>query len=209
MKRALLALVALCLAVACARVPVVRAPAPAARTDVYVLLASADGTTGALVITSGGQERTLDRPLAGAKVEQAGAIQYASVTEAEVAAIFALALAAQPPRPLSFTLYFLLGSDELTADSQRVVADIVSEVGRRPAPEVVVIGHTDTMGTHEYNDRLSLQRAERVRTRLLERGLGISAGNVYAVGRGKRDLLVPTADQVAEPRNRRVELVVR
>jgi outer membrane protein OmpA-like peptidoglycan-associated protein len=209
MRRVVLGLMVLGLAAACARVPVMRVSAPAARTDVYVLLASADGTTGVLVVTSDGQARTLDRAFAAAKVGTPGAIEPATVTEAEVKTMFGSALDAQPPRPVSFTLYFLLDSDELTAESQRVVDDIVSEIGRRPVPEVVVIGHTDTTGTPEYNDRLSLQRAERVRARLLARGLGISAGSVYAVGRGKRELLVATADQVAEPRNRRVELVVR
>ena len=82
-------------------------------------------------------------------------------------------------------------------------------MARRPAPEVVVIGHTDTTGSDDYNDRLSLQRAERIRARLLQRGLGIPPDNVVAVGRGKRELLVPTPDQVAEPKNRRVELHIR
>lgn len=207
MRRAAIALAVLCLAAACARVPVLRPEA--SRTDVYVLLPGAGGTTGALVVTSDGQAHTLDRAFAAAKLGKPGAIEASTITESEVSTIFGATLAAQPPRPTSFTLYFPLASDELTPESERVVADVVAEIARRPVPEVVVIGHTDTTGTDEYNDRLSLQRAERVRARLLERGLGIASNDVFAVGRGKRELLVPTGDQVAEPRNRRVELVVR
>jgi outer membrane protein OmpA-like peptidoglycan-associated protein len=203
MRGAALALAVLALG-ACARVPVEQ---PTARTDFYALLPSVGG--GSLVVMSEGQVQTLDRPFSAAKLEKAGAITPAATTESEVRGIFGPALTAQPPRPVSFVLYFLLDSDALTPESERIVADVASEIARRPVPEVVVIGHTDTTGTDEHNDRLSLQRAERIRVLLLARGLGISASNVLAAGRGKRELLVPTADQVAEPRNRRVELVVR
>ena len=206
MRRAILVLGALFFAASCARVPVVlQPPRVALRTDYYVLLPG----PGALVVMSDGQTQTLDQPYRAARIGKPGAIETSTATEADVKASFGDALAAQPPRPVSFLLYFLENSDALTPDSERVVGDVVNEISRRPAPEVVVVGHTDTTGTHEYNDRLSLQRAERVRARLLTRGLGIAESNVFAVGRGKRDLLVPTPDQVAEPKNRRVELVVR
>ena len=58
-----------------------------------------------------------------------------------------------------------------------------------------------------FNDALARQRAETVRAALIARGA--RAENIVAIGRGKRELLVPTADGVAEPRNRRVEIVVR
>jgi outer membrane protein OmpA-like peptidoglycan-associated protein len=216
MRRAALVLALLVVAAACARVPVVRAPVaapppapPAARPDLYVLLPGANGSPGALVVTSGGQVQTLDRAFTAAKVERPGAITPVATTEAEVLAIFGAVLSAQPPRPVSFVLFFMLDSDALTPESERIVGDVVSEIARRPVPEVLVIGHTDTMGTGEHNDRLSLQRAQRIRTRLLQRGLGLPPDRVLATGRGERELLVPTADQVAEPRNRRVELVVR
>ncbi len=71
----------------------------------------------------------------------------------------------------------------------------------------MVIGHTDTVGGLAYNDKLSLARAERLREMLV--GLGISGERVGAAGRGKRELLVPTEDNISEPRNRRVEINVR
>jgi len=71
----------------------------------------------------------------------------------------------------------------------------------------VVIGHTDTVGSLDYNDRLSHARAERLREMLV--GLGIPAGRIQAAGRGKRELLVPTEDNFSEARNRRVEISVR
>ena len=68
-------------------------------------------------------------------------------------------------------------------------------------------GHTDRVGSVADNDRLSLQRAEAVRAMLIQRG--IKASFLRAVGRGEREPLIPTADEQAEPRNRRVEVIVR
>jgi outer membrane protein OmpA-like peptidoglycan-associated protein len=77
----------------------------------------------------------------------------------------------------------------------------------RPVPDIVVTGHTDTVGTGEYNDKLSMQRAERVKAFLT--GIGIPPDRIQTAGRGERELLVPTADNIDEPRNRRVEINVR
>jgi OmpA-OmpF porin, OOP family len=74
-------------------------------------------------------------------------------------------------------------------------------------PDLVVIGHTDTVGSAAFNDTLSRQRAEVVRSALVARG--IAADRIVVVGRGERELVVITADNVAEPRNRRVEIQVR
>ena len=82
-----------------------------------------------------------------------------------------------------------------------------AEIASRPVPDVLVIGHTDTVGSDAVNDALSRQRAEVVRKALIARG--IAAENIVVVGRGKREPIVPTADGVAEPRNRRVEIIVR
>ncbi|HEV3009509.1 MAG TPA: OmpA family protein, partial [Burkholderiales bacterium] len=66
---------------------------------------------------------------------------------------------------------------------------------------------TDRVGKDADNDRLSLQRAERVRQSLVAQG--IAAERIRASGRGERELVTPTADGVDEPRNRRVEINVR
>ncbi|MGH6692492.1 MAG: OmpA family protein, partial [Gammaproteobacteria bacterium] len=80
-------------------------------------------------------------------------------------------------------------------------------VARRKVAEIAVIGHTDRVGLIEYNDTLSLRRAERVRKDFVSRGIPTGAINV--AGRGEREPVVPTADEVSEPRNRRVEINVR
>jgi outer membrane protein OmpA-like peptidoglycan-associated protein len=178
-----------------------------ARDDLYVLLPGQDGRTGALSVESGGQQAVLDQPYAAARVKEPGRVEPGAITEGEARQAFGAALAAQPGRPASFLLYFLEGRDDLTPESKQVVGSILTEITKRPAPEIVVIGHTDRVGTVPYNDALSLRRAERMRDELVK--AGIPAERISVAGRGEREPLVPTADEVAEPRNRRVEINVR
>jgi outer membrane protein OmpA-like peptidoglycan-associated protein len=72
---------------------------------------------------------------------------------------------------------------------------------------VQITGHTDTVGSTADNDVLSLKRAGEIREALAVQGLNLTI--TRAVGRGERELLVPTPDNTAEPRNRRVEIIVR
>jgi len=177
------------------------------RDDLYVLMPDKDGKTGVLSVESGGQQTVLDKPFASARVTEPGRVAAGAVTEQEARQAFGAALDAQPARPASFLLYFLEGRDDLTPDSRQLLARIVDEIARRPAPEIVVIGHTDRVGAVPFNDALSLRRAERVRDELVK--VGIVADRIRVEGRGEREPLVPTADEVAEPRNRRVEINVR
>jgi outer membrane protein OmpA-like peptidoglycan-associated protein len=124
-----------------------------------------------------------------------------------VQSLFGAALAAQPSRAAKFTLYFVAGKDEFTSESKRIVDGIFAEIAQRPVPDVLVVGHTDQVGSDQLNDALARQRAEIVRAELIRRG--IAPENVQAIGRGKREPVVPTADGVAEPLNRRVEIIVR
>ncbi len=71
----------------------------------------------------------------------------------------------------------------------------------------MVIGHTDTVGKAEANDELSLRRARAVGNLLVSKGF--PADLITPIGRGERELAVATADEVAEPRNRRVEILIR
>ena len=171
-----------------------------------VLLPDKDGKPTAVVVNQGGREVVLDKPYAATELTRADPWSYGA-SEAEVSRQFGAALGAQPSRPASFTLFFVEGSNELTAESKQTLEQVFADLKDRKVVDVVVVGHTDTVGTDQANDVLARQRAETIRDALISRG--ISAADVVATGRGKRELLVPTADNVAEPRNRRVEIVIR
>ena len=178
-----------------------------ATPDVAVLLPGAEGHTGAVAVKQKTTEALLDSPYAFAQSRRSGVPRTGYSNESEVQRTFGAALASMPPAPVSFIVYFLSGSDEFTDESKVEVEKLLAEMARRPAPEITVIGHTDRVGTQRTNDDLSLQRAERVRELLAKSG--IDAGKITVSARGEREPLIPTADEVPEPRNRRVEVNVR
>jgi OOP family OmpA-OmpF porin len=195
------------LAGACAAPPAPPPAAPPPRADLVVVLPDREGGVGAVVVQEGGHEVVLNTAYASAHTGAGGRLERGQTSPDEVRAVFADALAAEPPRPVTFILYFVEATDQFTPESQALVDHVLLAIVSRPAPELTVAGHTDAVGTDQYNDTLSLRRAERLRTLLIARG--IAPDSIRAIGRGKRELRVPTPDGVAEPRNRRVEITVR
>jgi outer membrane protein OmpA-like peptidoglycan-associated protein len=173
-----------------------------------VLLPGSDGHTGAVaVLNEDGSERgVLDQPYSQASVG-AGSVKPTTVSEQSVQGKYGTLLGALPPAPRVFVLYFREDSTELVAASRPELDLMFAEVAARSGAEVQVTGHTDRLGKREDNDLLSLRRATAVRDMLIERGMQPEL--VRAVGRGEREPLVETDDEVEEPRNRRVEITVR
>ena len=190
------------LAAACASAP--RHVAP----EMFAVVPGADGHVGTIVVhPDGGTEHVIHEAYGVERIKSDGTVEDGRLTQAEMNEAFGSTLAALPGRPASFTLYFLEGKDELTPESKVEMDRVLAELKRRPLPDIVVIGHSDSVGGLTYNDKLSLARAERVREMMI--GMGIPADRIQAAGRGKRELLVPTDDNVSEARNRRVEINVR
>jgi len=116
-------------------------------------------------------------------------------------------VSALPPPAKSFTLYFLEGTTEMTPESLPVIDELRAEIARRPGAEVQVTGHTDTVGSDTDNDALSQKRAQEILNLLVSKGFDRTI--MSAVGRGERELKDPTGDNVSDPINRRVEVIVR
>ena len=180
---------------------------PELPSEKIVLLPDAEGKAGALSIATPSGRILLDRAYAGADVFSQGRVERSEEDAVAVRKRFSAALGAQPPQAISFTVFFVFDKDELTAESLAQLERIKAALAARPAPEIVVIGHTDRVGAVAYNDSLSLKRAETVRGVLV--AAGIRAEQIETAGRGEREPVVVTADEVAEPRNRRVEVMVR
>jgi outer membrane protein OmpA-like peptidoglycan-associated protein len=174
--------------------------------ETIVLLPNPAGQDTAVTVTQGERQVVLAQPYAGARLSRGGAEAFSSNAQ-EVQVRYGSALAAQPLPPAQFTLFFVEGKDEFTDESKRIVDSVFAEIAKRPIADVIVIGHTDSVGSDAANDALSRQRADVVRAAFAARGL--AADKVVTIGRGKRELAVPTGDGVAEPRNRRVEILVR
>jgi OOP family OmpA-OmpF porin len=121
--------------------------------------------------------------------------------------LYAALTDALPPPAAHFTLYFIEGATKLTPESEPELKKVFAELAKRAGAEVQITGHTDTVGSEGDNDMLSLKRAREIREALIAQGLNPTISR--AVGRGEREPLVPTPDNTAEPRNRRVEITVR
>ena len=174
-----------------------------------VLLPQADGSSSAVVVRAKDGEETLSKPYqrATAAVGASGAPVVDQADPAKVQEKNKSLFDMRPPLPQRYTVYFELGGTTLTAASQQVMTEALAAALARSGGDIVVTGHTDTKGTMEQNDALSRRRAQEVAQLFVERQF--PANRIEAVGRGERELAVPTPDDVDEPRNRRVTIEVR
>ena len=182
-------------------------PPPPPKPQSYaVLLENPDGSSGRIMISNSQGETVIDKPRYGANLAGAAGQAYA-VDDGKIKQDFGAALAARPPLPESFLLYFEVGGTQLTPESKALIARILDAVKNHPAADVSIIGHTDTVGTPESNEALGLSRAQAVAQ--LIQSAGLKAHEVTVTSHGERNLLVGTPDNTPEPRNRRVEITVR
>ncbi|HEY0419115.1 MAG TPA: OmpA family protein [Acetobacteraceae bacterium] len=115
--------------------------------------------------------------------------------------------AAAPAPARTYLVFFDWDRADLTARAREIIAEAASNAGRVQATRIEVAGHADRSGTPAYNQRLSQRRADAVAAELVARGISRSEIGVSAYGESRP--LVPTADGVREPQNRRVEIVLR
>jgi outer membrane protein OmpA-like peptidoglycan-associated protein len=186
----------------------IRTSASPGQTLVVLLPDPDDGAVGRAVASSGAAVSELAAARESITVSPNQPPSPVTImSEPDVARVFGDALSALPSAPLHFLLYFRFESEELTDESRALVPQILQAVKDRPFPDVAVVGHTDTTGTRAGNFDLGLRRARAIRSRLVE--AGIDASVIEVSSHGEADLLVKTADEVLEARNRRVEITVR
>lgn len=179
------------------------------RESQVILLPDPDGSVGAVEVSTSAGTALLTE--AGQMTRVGGADVAPSlpvkVSEAEIKQQFSALFAVEPSQPVKFLLYFEQNSAQLTADSAQLLPQILAAIEQRQSSAIGIYGHSDRTGSDEYNLKLSLQRAAVVRELLSARGVSLQAMDVDSHGEGNP--LIPTADGVAEPRNRRVEVIVR
>ena len=185
-------------------VALLSACAPATR---ITLLPQASGVPSAVVVSTGQGLQVLAQPYAVAEVSRSGSISPVTTTAEAVRERHPQLIALQPPAPQRFVLQFEPGRSLLTPESQAQLPEVIARAQARAGGEIVITGHTDRQGSLDANDRLSLERAQAVRALLIERGF--APERIEAVGRGEREPVVLTEDEVVEPRNRRAVVLVR
>jgi len=114
----------------------------------------------------------------------------------------------QTERGLVITLgdvLFDTGKSTLAPGAYATVDRLASALKENPERKVVIEGHTDSMGSDEYNQELSQRRAQAVQSALLERGVG--SGQISAYGKGETFPVASNENAAGRQQNRRVELV--
>jgi outer membrane protein OmpA-like peptidoglycan-associated protein len=199
MYRVLLALALITLVAACSQTP----------DNLVVLLPEADGSVGAVTVTTTEGSQTLTTAGQATGVDAAGEqpVEAFTLPDEEIQKTFADAFRAQPILPVTFILYFETGGAVLTPDSEAKLPEVVQAVKARPVPDVSVVGHTDRVGSNAVNVPISIERANAVRDLLVRDG--VDPAVIEVTSHGEENPLIPTDDEVAEPRNRRVEVTVR
>ncbi len=118
-----------------------------------------------------------------------------------------LPVAAATPAPArTFMVFFDWNRADLTSRARQIIAEAAEARTRQAVTRIDATGHTDTSGAPQYNQRLSVRRAEAVAGELAR--LGVPRAEMVIRGVGESQLLVPTPDNTREPQNRRVEIVL-
>ncbi|MFH0994850.1 MAG: OmpA family protein [Pseudomonadota bacterium] len=176
---------------------------------IIVLVPDPDGSTGRIVVSNQAGSVEIDTPYQATNIQDKDSVPTRPVPmeKDKINAIFAEALAIQPSAPVHFLLYFEKITTALNASSLSVLPEIVETIIARNSVDISIIGHADTAGDSNYNLKLSTRRAEAVSRLLIERG--IKPECLETSSHGEENPLIRTGDNVSEPRNRRVEVVVR
>jgi outer membrane protein OmpA-like peptidoglycan-associated protein len=174
-----------------------------ASTNVALLGAEGGGGTGAVAVL----DSKTDSDVGVLTVANTGARLGGQTVRAQPVKpeAYASLLSTLPPPAQHFTLYFVEGTTDLT-EASKPTFDALRRVVT-PGSYVQIIGYTDTVGSAEDNQRLSDLRATEIKKALIS--LGLPVQDAKTTGRGEHDLAKPTADQVSEPENRRVEVILR
>jgi len=129
------------------------------------------------------------------------------MSEKEIQRHFSRALEASPQKADIYILYFKSGRMELTKASQGTLTKALDSIKTHKPCVVDIIGHTDTAGSSKGNLRISLKRAHYVKQLIENKNINIHS--LVAKGYGEEDLLVHTADNVNEEKNRNVEIFIK
>lgn len=180
-----------------------------AKQTTVVLLPDPDGKLGEVTVTSDGGSIAICHALEATTVKgrQGTPTIPKIISAAAIQKDFAEALAILPEQPVHFILYFQRDSNKLTPASKTRILDVLATAEKRNSKDIIVIGHTDTAGNPRYNLRLSQNRAKAIAKILVSKG--VERQHIQTTSHGEMNPLIPTKDNVHEPKNRRVEVVVR
>lgn len=177
--------------------------------NIVVLVPDPDGSVGQITVSNAAGSVDLDSANQSTFVRDSNQPPPppVSLDPSTIQERFGKVMSSQPPPPLHFILYFESDSVELLPASTQLLPEIMAAIQQRAPTRISVVGHSDTMGDKAYNLELSMRRARAVKQRLADKGLDKKFVDVSS--HGEENQIVKTADNVANAKNRRVEVIVR
>lgn len=174
-----------------------------------VILLDNNSTHNAVIVTTKAGNVTVDKPYSYTTLATPDK-RPSSVKQGdqdEILKKYAEQLKMLPAKPVSMLFYFESATAELTESSKNQINELISIIASHEPAAVDIIGHSDSVGDINTNYLLGLERAEAVKKYILEHNITLKRSSIASYG--KNDPLIQTQDGVSEPRNRRVEVIVR
>lgn len=177
--------------------------------NMVVLVTDPDGSVGQITVSNAAGSVDMDSANQSTIVRDSNKPPAPPVVldPATIQDRFGKVISSQPRPPVHFILQFESGSVELLPASSQLLPTIMAEIQQRAPTRISVVGHSDTMGDKAYNLELSMRRARAVKQLLADNGIDEKFVDVSS--HGEENQIVKTADNVANAKNRRVEVVVR
>lgn len=174
-----------------------------------IVLADNHKNHNAIVIQTDAGSAVIDKPgqYVNLSSKNQAPSQIKTMSQNDINKKFKVVQQATPLNPVNINLYFKYNSNDLTKESKSKLPQILDLIRARIPCAVNIIGHTDTKGKASYNEKLAYKRAQYVKDWILSSDVELD--NLEVKSYGESDLLVQTADNVAEPKNRRVEIFIK
>jgi outer membrane protein OmpA-like peptidoglycan-associated protein len=183
------------------------AASPRSGTSV-ILMPDENGIVGAVSLKAGGATQIIDQAYYYSSVNEKYVVPgpVRKMGKTQVNREFSRLIKAQPRKPAGFVLFFVSGTTELIEESKNLLPEVLKAAKESYPSEVMIIGHSDRAGSKRANLKLSLDRAKAVEQLL--KAFDSSPRSIYVRSHGENDPMVPTPDNVPEPNNRCVEILI-
>ncbi|RJQ84048.1 MAG: OmpA family protein [Desulfobacteraceae bacterium] len=179
--------------------------------SLIVLLPDADGQVGTISVETSQGSTSLDKAYYAVAVSSDKAPESPRLMNKRAVEVqFEKAMGAEPPQRFRFkkqTFYCRKNSTELAPDSKTELPVVVGQLVTEPPVEIYLVGHADRVGTERHNRELSRKRALAVQQELVANGINSRIIVVSFMGESKPQ--IDTPDEFEEPKNRRVELILK
>lgn len=181
----------------------------AKKENMIIVMPDQKGQTGELQLDNDKGITRLDQPgqLLLVGDDRSMEISQKGLAEQTQNDLFGDALEMSPKPPTFYLLYFDTNALSLDPYSSHTLKKVIRDIQGRENKDIVVIGHTDRTGKKDYNMALSIKRAVFIRDLLIKNGVDPSV--IETISHGEGNPLIQTPDNQAEPKNRRVEVVIR